>query len=721
MIPTNSKCTEITALIMLCAGASLSTDIMAQEGAGSRLDEVVVTARQRTESLQEVPDAVTAFDAEKIERVGINSFESYVNQTPNFFSRQGFRAGVVFVTIRGITTGQQGFPPISYTVDGVKAGMLDSVNPGTLFDLERIEVLRGPQGALYGNGAIAGAVNIITKAPGDTLGGEVRVGYAEGNDLTLQGTVSGPLIEDKVAFRLSGFVRDTDGLIDSTSGADIDFVDQKSFRGQLLITPTEKLSIDLRASVSDINAGAAMQERFETLDQLNSFSGGDFSVERGILGEENRESTDISAKIDIELPFATLTSVTSYTTLDQDLFGSASWARPPAAGEPPVGSIFGPILGDNAAAGEPIDNFQDLADNFEVFFQDLRLTSSGDGAVRWIVGAEILRRETENNLDVGLLLAPQPGALASIFGRFDDKEDDIFGVYGQVNIDLSDAWELTLAGRYDENDYDTRQFDPATGATIQNVDANGVLVDKLTASDSKFQPKVQLSYDWSDELMTYFTYARGFRFGFFNTGNLTRPETTDNFEFGFKSTLADQRVSLNGAVFVIDYSDQQQSVILPTPPFRTTNNIPSTDIQGIELEFQWAASEHWDFSGGFGYLDAEINELDVRPDGVPELTANLAAQYTMTLGSGHDLFVRADWRHQGDFVINDGPILFDIDSVDFFNARIGVEGDHWMASVFVRNLTDEQFASDPGFLGFFIRQYSLPRQAGAEFRYRFGN
>ncbi|MEM1261451.1 MAG: TonB-dependent receptor [Pseudomonadota bacterium] len=712
---------RLLALAALIVSVGAPATGLAQDGSDTRLDEVVVTARQRSESLQEVPDAVTAFNAEKIERVGINSFESYVNQTPNFFARQGFRAGVVFVTIRGITTGQQGFPPISYTVDGVKAGMLDSVNPGTLFDLERIEVLRGPQGALYGNGAIAGAVNIVTKAPGDSIGGEVRVGYAEGNDLTLQGTVSGPLIEDKVAFRLSGFARDTDGLIDSTTGDDIDFIDQKSFRGQLLITPSEKLSIDLRASVSDINAGAAMQERFETLEQLNSFSGDAFSVDRGIVGEENRESTEVSAKIDIELPFATLTSVTSYTKLDQDLFGSASWLRPPAVGEPPAGGIFGPILGANAAPGEPIDNFQDLADNFEVFFQDLRLTSSSDGAVRWIVGAEILRRETENNLDVGLQLAPEPGTLVSLFGRFDDKEDDIFGVYGQVNIDLSDAWELTLAGRYDENDYDTRQFDPATGATIQNLDDNGNLVDKLTASDSKFQPKVQLAYDWSDDLLTYFTYARGFRFGFFNTGNLTRPETTDNFEFGFKSTLADQRLTLNGALFVIDYSDQQQSVILPTPPFRATNNIPSTDIQGVELEFQWAATANWDFSGGFGYLDAEINELNVRPDGVPELTANLSAQYTTTLANDRDLFIRADWRHQGDFIINDGPILFDIDAVDLFNLRIGLEGERWMTSAFARNLTDEQFASDPGFLGFFVRQYSLPRQVGAEFRYRFGD
>ena len=683
------------------------------------VEEIVVTARHRAENLQEVPDAITAFSAAEIERLGIDSFEAYVNQTPNFIARQGFRAGVVFVTIRGITTGQQGFPPISYTVDGIKAGMLDALNPGTLFDLERIEVLRGPQGALYGNGAIAGAVNVVTKGPRDEFGGEARVSYAEGNDLTLKGTVSGPIVDDRVSFRLTGFLRDSDGLIDSTTGDDIDFVDQGSFRAQLLFTPSEILSIDLRASYSDVNAGAAMQERFETFEQVNSFSSRDFTVDRGIIGEENRESIEVAAKIDIELPFATLTSATSFVDLEQDIYGSVSWARPPSIGEPPGVSLFGPIFGENAMPGQPIDHYQDLADNFEVFFQDLRLTSADDGPVRWIAGVELLERTAVNHLDVGLVLAPAPGSPFSIFGRYDEKKDDIFGIYGQVNIDLGDALELTLAGRYDEDEYNTRQFDLATDATVQALDSSGTPVDRLTAKDDKFQPKVQLSYHISDDLMAYLTYAKGFRFGFFNTGNLTRPESTDNYELGFKATVADSRLTLNGAVFNIDYSDQQQSIILAEPPFRTTTNVPSTDINGVELEFSWRAGDRVEISGGFGYLDAEISKLDTRPDGVPEWTVNLAFEYRQPVAGGRELFARADWRHQGDFLINESGFVFDIDPVDLVNARIGVEGDRWSVSAYVRNALDEQYASDPGFLGYFVRSYSLPRSAGAEVRFRF--
>ena len=288
-----------------------------------------------------------------------------------------------------------------------------------------------------------------------------------------------------------------------------------------------------------------------------------------------------------------------------------------------------------------------------------------------------------------------------------------------MNIDLGDALELTVAGRYDEDEYDTRQFDLATGATIQNLDNSGNLVDRLTARDSQFQPKVQLSYDWSDDLMTYVTYAKGFRFGFFNTGNLTRPETTDNLELGFKATLADNILTVNGAVFNIDYSDQQQSSILPEPPFRTTTNVPSTDINGVELEFVWRAGDRLEFSGGFGYLDAEISELKIRPDSVPEWTSNLAVEYRQPVANGRELFARVDWRRQGDFLITDGPFIFDIDPVDLVHARVGVESDGWSVSAYVRNALDEQYASDPGFLGYFVRSYSLPRSMGAEFRYRF--
>ena len=689
------------------------------------LEEIIVTARHRQESLQEIPVAVTAFDSATIEAAGITDLDAYVNLTPNFIAREGFRSGVTFLTIRGITTGQQGFAPVTYVVDGVKAPVLDAVNQGALFDLERIEVLKGPQSALYGAGAIAGAVNVITKKPSDEFGGEVHLGYAEGNDFTFEGSVSGP-INDVLSYRLSGYYRDSDGLVNTRTGDDLDFEEQAAFRGRLLFTPNDALSIDLRAAYSEIDAGAAKQERLPDISFLNTFND-QTQAERGILGEENRDTLDLSVKIDVELPFATLTSISGYLEMDQDLFGSASWIRPPALGEPPVIGLFGPILGENAVApamgfgpmgptGDAIDHFQQLVDDIEIFTQDVRLTSNAGGSFRWVAGFEYIDREIVNGLTLGTL-NPQNTSL-NFVNRFDERNDEIWGAYVQVNFDISDNLELTLSGRYDEDDFSTRLLDPATGATINSLDESGNPVEELTANDSKFQPKVTLSYDWNENLHTYVTYSEGFRFGFFNTGNLTAPEETKNYEFGFKSVLFDGSATFNGAVFYIEYSNQQQTNAIATPPFRITTNIPQSDILGLELESSFRITENLEFSAGIGYLDTEIDGLNIELNAVPEVTANLALDYAQRINDSLEFFGRFDWRHQGEFILNGGA--FEIDAVDFINLRAGIRNDKWSVTGFVKNALDEQYPTEPINFGLFAaRSFSPPRSAGVEVGYQF--
>ncbi|MBI4535939.1 MAG: TonB-dependent receptor plug domain-containing protein, partial [Ignavibacteriae bacterium] len=313
------------------AQESDTKDAAAQTPSAQLLEEIVVTARYRAEELQKVPDAVTVFNAERIERLDIRGLADYAIQTPNLYVREGFRSGLIFLTMRGVTTSQQGWPAVTYVVDGVKGGAADVINPGGLFDVERIEVLRGPQSALYGAGAIAGAINVVTKTPANEFSGQVDGTYAKGNDVTFRGAVSGPVVEDKLAFRLSGYYRNSDGLIDSTTGDDIDFTEQAWVRGRLLFTPNDTFSLDLRAAYNDINPGSVKSQRFDDPDQVNVFDGS-IRPRRGIIGEDNREFLDLSAKIDFVLPFATLTSITSYGDVDQNVFGTASWERPPALG-----------------------------------------------------------------------------------------------------------------------------------------------------------------------------------------------------------------------------------------------------------------------------------------------------------------------------------------------------------------------------------------------------
>ena len=719
---------KLCILISLFVGnIILGGQVLAQQKqtGASVLEEVIVTARYREESLQDIPIAVTAFDSAKIEAAGITDLDAFVNLTPNFLSREGFRSGVTFLTIRGITTGQQGFAPITYVVDGVKAPVLDAVNQGALFDLERIEVLKGPQSALYGAGSIAGAVNVITKKPSEEFGGELHLGYAEGNDFTVKGTVSGP-INEVLSYRLSGYYRNTDGLVNTTTGDDLDFEEQGAFRGRLIFTPNETVSVDLRAAYSEIDAGAAKQELFTDISLLNTFND-QTQAQRGILGEENRDILDLSAKIDVELSFATLTSISGYLKMNQNLFGSASWRRPPALGEPAVPGLFGPILGANAVApttgfgplgptGDAIDHFQSLVDDIEIFTQDLRLTSNSEGRLRWVAGFEYIDREIINGLMVGTL-NPQNTSL-DFANRFDERNDEIWGVYVQLGFDITDDLELTVSGRYDEDDFSTRQFDRSTGATINALDANGNSVEELTASDSKFQPKVTLSYDWNENLHIYATYSEGFRFGFFNTGNLTAAEETKNYEFGFKSTLFDGRATFNGAVFYIEYSNQQQTNVIATPPFRVTTNIPQSDILGFELESTFQLTDNLGLSAGIGYLDTEIDGLNIELNAVPEVTANVALDYSQAINDRFEFFGRFDWRHQGEFILEAGA--FEIHSVNLVNLRAGIRDDKWSVTGFVKNALDEQYATEPANFGlFFVRSFSPPRSAGVEVGYRF--
>jgi len=720
----NKLYSTIRLVTLAVAGVTAASTTIAQEDETYVLEEIVVTARHRVENLQDVPDAITAFSADRIKDAGIDDVQDFIDQTPNVIMRETFRAGVTLITVRGVTTGQQGWAPVTYVVDGVKAGALDAINQGALNDIERIEVLKGPQGALYGAGAIAGAINVVTQLPSNEFEAGLRLSAAEGNDYRLSGTLSGAFVEDKLLYRLGVYQRDNDGLIETTDGHEVDFEEQLTWRGRLIYKPADTLTMDFRASYSDITAGAAAQDILTSINDIDEFDTSRTpGPRRGILGEEDRTFEEFSLKVDWDTDFATLTSITGYQDIAQSLFGSASWDKPPVSN-----SLFGPVFGDAASAGQAIDDFQDLADNFEVFTQDVRLTSNGDGDLRWVLGAEYLKREVINKLGVGRVMGPVPGELLYFLKRFDEKEDEILGFYSQLNYDLSEGLELTVAARYDENEYQTLQFDPASGEVIPTLDEDGNAVDKLTNTDSKFQPKLQLSYDWSDDLMTYVTVAKGFRTGFFNTGNLSKAETTDNYELGFKSTLARGSAQLNGALFYIDYSDQQNTNVIATPPFRISNNIPESKMMGLELELVSRLSDSLEINSALGYMDTEIEGTQLTTPATPEWTFNLGVQYEKEVLGGAQWMTRVDYRYQGEMYLKltteaSGEFQDDfwIEGKHYLNIRSGIEFDHWRFTGFINNALDERQANDIAAFGpdKIVRSFNAPSQWGLEAAYTF--
>ena len=217
------------------------------------LEEIVVTSRKREERLQDVPDSISAFTSSAIENANIKSVADVTSLVPNLSIVQTQQPGVDFLVIRGIGQARNQDPPVAVVIDGVQMTNAYALTQ-ELIDIERIEVLKGPQGALYGRNAIGGAINIVTKKPGNELEGKIVGGVGNGGHWEAKGVLSGPIIKDKLFLRVAGSYEDFNGLINNVYlNHKVDFMTNRAFRGRLLFLPTDKLTLDFRASIQDLD------------------------------------------------------------------------------------------------------------------------------------------------------------------------------------------------------------------------------------------------------------------------------------------------------------------------------------------------------------------------------------------------------------------------------------------------------------------------------------
>lgn len=696
----------LAACVMPAAQAAPSEE----RATGPVLEEIVVTARQRKESLQEVPDAITVFTATAIESAGISEINDFMNMTPNLFYKQGFRTGALGITMRGISTGQNGWAPVTLVVDGVPTATVEGFNQGTLFDIERIEVLRGPQSSVYGAGAIAGAINIITKEPTSDFHAGAQLVAADGSDYRANAVISGP-IGDALSYRLSGSFRDSDGVYEDTDGDELDSERHKSVRGRM-IGEFGNFRVDASGFWADSSPGAYnAQGALPTTDPaelqqlLDNY---DILPARGLIGREQRDIREASLKLSWQTGLGELAVLGGYSKIDQHGSGSASFLKPPA----PF-SFCGPLGG----AGQAADCLQDNVDNVESKSADVRLTSPSDQRVRWLIGAAWSDRETLNSFYIDDVVEGASGLVENppiVFGSTHFRTDEFIGAYGQVNIDITPATEFTLSGRWDRNQYDSTQYtDRSLSTPVPQPD--GTIKQK--AEDSKFQPKAQLSYDWADNVMAYVSIARGFRTGYFNSGVKTEAETTTNYEIGLKAMALEGQLQINTSLFHIDYSEQQFSFITPTPPFRGSTNIPKTSIDGGEVEFSAVTAIGLSFNIGLGVTDARVSDGTESPS-TPKFTLNLGAEYARPLSGSMVWSARADYRRQGSYYLQAGNIL-NVEPKDFLNLRTTLRvNERWSVSLWGENILDEQQAIQTvTFPWYAVRQNTYPGTYGIEFRY----
>ncbi len=689
------------------AGASLGAAVFltaeraeAQaDGSTAQLEEIVVTARRREENVLEIPESITAFTALDIENRRIDSLRAMVDLTPNVIVRETFRSNETFITMRGISTAQGGLPAASFIVDGVQLGGNELINQD-LYDIERIEVLRGPQGSLFGQGAIAGAVNIVTAAPTNEVEGLVKASYGNEASTRLAGSVSGPIVEDQLYFRLAGYARDSDGLIENVRGEKIDASDHSGLRARLDYEG-ENLDLSIRGSTSSGSGGAAMQDRPILGDDGNPVAPDDVTnpgPSSNIIGREDTDFSDFSVRLDYDLGGATLTSISALADAQQDVYGDAD---------------FGPV--------DVV--IQDLTFTSDVFNQELRLTSDDEGRLRWLAGVFYQERDELADVFVEFSERSPVNAGITILDQSNRTTSDSWAAFGQLDYDLSDRTEFSLGLRHDDDEQTT-------------ADQNNPGPTAAGASFSKLQPKIQLSHQWADEALVFASYSEGFRSGGFTQNERFEDEETANYEVGVKGRIADGSVTVNASLYRIDYINQQLSFVLFDEGVaqRGVLNLSETDINGFEFELTSTPTDNLRVDLGVGYTDAVVTSADTSAlevlgitatvDGnrsplVPELTANLALSYTQPLTNELELLWHADFRRRGDYYF-DPFNQIQTATNNFINLNVRLDAASWSVGLWGRNVGDVRHATNIS-IGSSNRNrvQNQPRSFGLEATYRF--
>jgi iron complex outermembrane recepter protein len=677
---STSACRATTVALFSLLSAAVVPPASAAE---AQLEEITVTARKRTENLQDVPLTITAYSAGTIERRNIKNVQDVIKLTPGLNFDKGFAPQDTRISIRGLPV-VRGKPPVGILVDGIDisseaistAGGSTLVNV-KLVDVEQIEVVKGPQSALYGRSAFGGAVAYTSRKPSlEGLEGSASVEGGQYGAYEGRAAVSFPLVNDKLALRINGAYSKLDGFWKNTvTGNTIGGHEFHGVAVALRFVPTEAADFTLRVSYSDEKSESRPSFTANTatglvaarplpanavglrLGPTNVLMPASWNFpqtgEISISGNSIQLSVDPLTGTDfagsrlrptatslvgtVDLGFATLSSWTGYLTADSfgradaDFFGTA----PTATTSP------------SAGVAEPSRGFfvSDIQVKANQASQEFRL-GSDSGRLRWGVGALYWReRYASDNASLSVALTAVPAGFSTSrayqqLGQPDysrsRRDTDHTSAYGTLAFDFTDKFEGSVEARYAHEKIDT-----LLGGALSLILVNGLPTQyrltvnpapaAVTYSTNMFTPRTMLKYNFDESTNAYLSYARGKKpGGYLNVGVATpdskdsryNPEIIDTVELGVKSTWFDNRLRANGAIFHSVNKDRVNSVLVadPNSPQGSVNkavNIGEAKIDGLELELSAVLSESFSANLAYTYLDARYTSSDA-----PQTTAN---------------------------------------------------------------------------------------------------
>jgi iron complex outermembrane receptor protein len=726
------------------AGAAVSND------PGLHLEEIVVTARKQEERLQDVPISITAFTAADIEAQGLRTFQDFAQSVPNFQFANSGTALANSIVIRGILSSDAnpGFEnTIATIIDDVYVGRSSAFN-SALLDLERIEILRGPQGTLQGRNVVGGSINITTAKPSmDAMHASASASYGRYNAIEVRGMVTGPIVDDKLAGKIAVVRRERDGYGEVTNlDEDIDDEDHVSTRGQLLWTPAANLEILLSADYAKDEPHQITNDfgppGVTDLDDALT----DRDVQADFLNSTDREIYGGSARIVYDFADGySLASVTAYRGYELDVLSDQDGAVSMGATTP------GALVANSTAHQEQWQ-----------FSEELRLATPADRPLRGLVGLYYYTDEIESadnflfGSNAGPILIGQAIIDESTVGT------DSYAAFGSLTYDFTDHFAFTGGLRYTVNERDVDVTEtlgsdgavpappipglppflpyvnlppldnpvPSQFATPFSFPAvTDSLTDKEVTGDATFR------YSWNDDVSAYVKYAHGFKGGGFNTrfnggqsGGRVDPEFVESYEIGLRSYLLDRRLRLNATAFYQQYKDMQVLVFDPAILAFRTANADEAEGTGAEIEATAVITDHLNVTLGVGVLNSEFtagandgNDTQFSPT----FSFSGIIDYVRPVSSGLELALNIDANYKDDYYTSNENTEISLQpSYWWINARGGIQArdGRWGVFAYGRNLLDEDVrysALDLPPQGFSIATLQEPLTYGVEVTFKY--
>lgn len=751
-----------SAIALALSSTLVSLNLFAQNEETLVLEELIVTAQKRSESVQDIPISVSAYSDEQLKSLGIYETSDLGQFVPGLEigNSSGEGSQLIFF-LRGaglndFNTNNAG--PVGLYSDEVYVSS-PALSPFQLFDAERIEILKGPQGTIYGRNTTGGAIKFITKKP--TRKTKVEGGWRIGNygASTVEGSVSGALT-DTVSARVAITKDDSDGFgTNLLDGSDTNSVDTGAYRGLLLIEPSDNLSVLLNVHGARVDSLGSSFSPLGTLDPNTGEVCSDARVAANqcvdLLGYQSPDneldgnynavddirlrSSGAYAEVNYEFNDITFTSVTAYDELERSL--------PEEADASPAS-----LLSINYG----VDS--------ETLSQEFRLTGS-TAKLDWLAGAFYLEEDINQNQTADLFrtfrqftggLADPSGSITGapiFFARaLNNQHLETFALYGQGSYQLNDKLALTFGLRYTD---ESRTFD-GSAQSEEPGDSGLVIVPAysfsgLETSSDALSYRSAIEYKASNTSLIYASVSRGFKSGGFNGGfldldlELARrqlepydPEFLTAYEVGFKSDFLDSRLRVNGAIFYNDFKDLQvfSQINSGNLPLLVLDNASDAESSGVEIDVAAILAEGLTFNVNATFIDSQLKEFVSEDTGenfsgnriaqTPETSVSAILAYERGLFNGGKLNAQTSLAYKDDlfFTTENNPLVGQ-EAYTLVNARLGytIPSETWTVTAFINNLTDERYKTNVSDIrditASYVNTYGLPRTYGVEVSFNF--